>query len=150
MRAILIVCAVMLSACAAHQPFPDHTSRFQTETNRVRIEFGFPGMTAAYVLSDGTVGTAASGLADVEASVPMTDNTRMLSTSIGKSFVGALCIALALEGRLTLDVNVPQISGKNFHDQASTLWLSHKNGPLRFVCLLAIPAGGTIPSVNGR
>lgn len=64
MRAvILIVCAAMLSACAAHQPFQDHVSRFQTETNRVRIEFGFPGMTAAYVLSDGTVGTAASGLA---------------------------------------------------------------------------------------
>jgi D-alanyl-D-alanine carboxypeptidase len=101
--AISILCAVMLAACAVQLPPADHASRFQTETDRVRIEFGFPGMTAAYVLEDGTVGTAASGLADVEANVPMTDNTRMLSASIGKSFVGALCIALALEGRLNLD-----------------------------------------------
>ncbi|MFO7910689.1 MAG: hypothetical protein R6V15_00845 [Desulfotignum sp.] len=93
--AISILCAAMLAACAVHHPPADHASRFQTETDRVRIEFGFPGMTAAYVLEDGTVGTAASGLADVEANVPMTDNTRMLSANIGKSFVAASCIALA-------------------------------------------------------
>ena len=101
--AISILCAVMLAACTVHQPPADHFTQFQAEIDRVRIEFGFPGMTAAYVLEDRTVGTAASGLADVEAEVPMTDNTRMLSASIGKSFVGALCIALAIEGRLDLD-----------------------------------------------
>ena len=101
--AIAIICFTMLAACAVHQPKADHASLFQAETDRVREEFGVPGMTAAYVLADGTVGTAASGLADVEANVPMTDNTRMLSASIGKSFLGALCIALASEGRLDLD-----------------------------------------------
>ncbi len=101
----------MLAACAIHQPPADHTSRFQAETDRVRAEFEFPGMTAAYVLEDGTIGTAASGLADIEANVPMTDNTRMLSASIGKSFVGALCIALAIEGRLALDESVSQWIG---------------------------------------
>ena len=101
--AISILFAVVLAAGAAHHPPADHASLFQTEIDRVRVEFGFPGMTAAYVLEDGTFGTAASGLADVEANTPMTDNTRMLSASIGKSFVGALCIALALEGRLDLD-----------------------------------------------
>jgi len=93
----------MLAACAVHHPPADHASQFQSESDRVREEFGFPGLTAAYVLEDGTVGTAASGLADVEANMPMTDNTRMLSASIGKSFVGALCISLAIEGRLSLD-----------------------------------------------
>ncbi len=101
--AISILCAAMLAACAIHQSPADHTTQFQAETDRVRIEFGFPGITAACVLEDGTIVTAASGLADVEANVPMTDNTRMLSASIGKSFVGALCIAQALEGRLDLD-----------------------------------------------
>ncbi|MEX1299656.1 MAG: serine hydrolase domain-containing protein [Desulfotignum sp.] len=101
--AISILCAAMLAACAVHHPPADHTSRFQAETDRVRVEFGFPGITAACVLKDGTVVTAASGLADVEANVPMTDSTRMLSASIGKSFVGALCIALAIEGQLSLD-----------------------------------------------
>jgi CubicO group peptidase (beta-lactamase class C family) len=84
----------MLAACAVHHPSADHAALFQAETDRVRVEFGFPGITAACVLEDGTVVTAASGLADIEANVPMTDNTRMLSASIGKSFVGTLCIAL--------------------------------------------------------
>ncbi len=110
--AISILCAAMLTACAVHQPPADHPTQFQAEIERVRVEFGFPGMTAAYVLNDGTVDTAASGLADVEASVPMTDNTRMLSASIGKSFVGALCIALALEGRLDLDEPMSRWIGK--------------------------------------
>ena len=93
----------MLAACAVHHPPADHALRFQAETDRVRVEFGFPGITAACVLKDGTVVTAAAGLADVEANVPMTDNTRMLFASIGKSVVGTLCIALAIEGRLSLD-----------------------------------------------
>jgi D-alanyl-D-alanine carboxypeptidase len=101
--AISILCAAMLAGCAVHHPPADHASLFRAETDHVRVEFGFPGMTAACVLKDGTVVTAASGLADVEANVPMTDNTRMLSASIGKSFVGALCISLAIEGRLSLD-----------------------------------------------
>ena len=101
----------MFAACAVHQPLADHPSRFQHETDRVRVEFGFPGMTAAYVLEDGTVGTAASGLADVETNVPMTDNTRMLSASIGKSFVGALSTALAIEVRLYLDEPVSRWIG---------------------------------------
>jgi len=112
MRAALAaVCAVMLSSCTFH-PFPaNQASQFRAELDRVRVEYGFPGMSAAYVLSDGTVGTAASGVADVEAENPMTENTRMLSASIGKSFVGALCISLALEGRLALDEPVSQWIG---------------------------------------
>ena len=112
MRALLwAVCAAVLSACA-HQPAADRTTRFQTEIDRIREQYGFPGMTAAYVMSDGTSGTAASGLADVEAEFPMTDKSRMLSASTGKSFVGALCIALASKGRLDLDEPVSRWLGK--------------------------------------
>jgi len=110
--AISFFCAVLLAACAIHQPPEDHASLFQTETDLVQEKFGFPGMTAAYVMEDGTIGTASSGLADVEAKVPMSDNTRMLSASIGKSFVGALCIALDLEGRLDLDEPVSRWIGR--------------------------------------
>ncbi|SHJ91611.1 hypothetical protein SAMN02745216_02540 [Desulfatibacillum alkenivorans DSM 16219] len=35
---ILIVCASMHAACAAHQPFQIHASRFQTETDRVQMD----------------------------------------------------------------------------------------------------------------
>ena len=54
----------MLAACAVHHPPGDHASLFQAETDRVRVEFGFPGITAACVMKDWTVVTATSGLAD--------------------------------------------------------------------------------------
>ncbi|MGW8247113.1 MAG: serine hydrolase domain-containing protein [Acidiferrobacterales bacterium] len=112
MRIVLwFICAVALTACA-HQPAVDRAARFQAEIDHIREQYGFPGMTAAYVLRDGTSGTAASGLAEVEAQIPMTDNTRMLAASTGKSFVSALCIALALEGRLALDEPLSRWLGK--------------------------------------
>lgn len=111
MKAVLgMICAAVLAACVA-QPRVAPTAPFQAELDRVRLQFGFPGMTAAYVLSDGTSGAAASGLADVERRVPMTDHSRMLAASIGKSIVGALSIALAQEGRLTLDEPVSRWLG---------------------------------------
>lgn len=112
MRAVLgMVCVAALAACATQPSAPLH-ARFQAELDRVRLQFGFPGMTAAYVLTDGTSGTAASGLADVETRVPMTDHSCMLAASIGKSFVGALSIALAQEGRLALDEPVSRWLGR--------------------------------------
>lgn len=44
-------------------------------------------MTAAYVLIDGI-----TGMADVETGEAITELTRMLATTIGKSFVGGLVI----------------------------------------------------------
>jgi len=41
----------------------------------------------------------------------MTDNTRMLSASIGKSFAGVLCVAPARESRLDLDEPVSRWTG---------------------------------------
>jgi D-alanyl-D-alanine carboxypeptidase len=111
MRKILwIVCVAAVAACVS-MPSADHTAPLQAELDRVRTEFGFPGMTAAYLLGDGTGGAAASGMADVEAGVPMTKHSRMLAASIGKSFVAALTVALALEKRLTLDEPVSRWLG---------------------------------------
>ncbi len=75
----------------------------QRELERLRNQYGFPGVTVAYVLSDGTVGDVASGFADIEAQKPMTTKSRMLAASIGKTFVAATVVALAKEGRLHLD-----------------------------------------------
>lgn len=103
MRAIRnFVCAAVCIACVS-MPLAAHTAPLQAELDRVRKEFGFPGMTAAYLLEDGTCRAAASGMADVEAGAPMTKHSRMLAASIGKSFVAAFTVALALEKRLTLD-----------------------------------------------
>lgn len=105
-----IACAAILTGCA-NPPATDRATQFQAEIDDIRRQFGFPGITAAYVLSDGTSGSAASGLADTEAKIPMSANSRMLAASTGKSFVAALCIALALEGRLALDEPVSRWLG---------------------------------------
>ena len=73
------------------------------ELDRLQSQYGFPGVTVAYVLSDGTIGEVASGLADIETREPMTTKSRMLAASIGKTFVAATVLALAKEGRLNLD-----------------------------------------------
>lgn len=106
-----MIYAAALTACVSH-PMTGPTARLQAEVDQVREQFGFPGMTAAYVMSDGSHGAAASGMADVEAGAPTQANSRMLAASTGKSFVAALCIALALEGRLALDEHVSRWLGK--------------------------------------
>jgi hypothetical protein len=63
--------------------------KFQSALDACRMQYGFPGATAAYVLPDGTVGVAATGAADLEAGIPMAKQSRMLAASIGKTFVGA-------------------------------------------------------------
>ncbi|MDG4812537.1 serine hydrolase [Hydrogenovibrio sp. 3SP14C1] len=80
--------------------------KFQTELNALREKYHFPGATAAYVLQDGTLGLAATGLADKNTQTPMTPNTRMLSASIGKTFVGATVIALVNEKELNLNTPI--------------------------------------------
>jgi D-alanyl-D-alanine carboxypeptidase len=85
--------------------------KFQAALDAYRMQHGFPGATAAYVLPDGTVGIAATGAADVEAGIPMAKQSRMLAASIGKTFVGATTIALAHEGVLDLDVPISRWLG---------------------------------------
>jgi len=75
----------------------------QSALDTFQNHYAFPGATAACVLRDGTVGVAATGVADLETGTPMTPRSRMLAASIGKTFVGATAIALAREGVLNLD-----------------------------------------------
>ena len=89
----------------------DLSEEFQSALDAFQKQYGFPGATAAYMLPDGTVGVAATGFADIEAGTPMTVQSRMLSASIGKTFVGATVIALAREGILDLDIPVSRWLG---------------------------------------
>lgn len=84
---------------------------FQAALDAFQKKHGFPGATAAYVLRDGTTGVTATGLADVEDGTLMTVQSRMLSASIGKTFVGATALALAREGVLDLDAPVSRWLG---------------------------------------
>lgn len=64
-------------------------------------DYGFPGATAAMAFPDGSVVTAATGVADAEAGTPMTSGSRMLAASIGKSLVAMTALSLESDGALS-------------------------------------------------
>lgn len=86
-------------------------ARFQVALDSLRAELGVVGATAAYALADGTVQSFGSGWADAEARIAMTPGSRLLSGSIGKTFVAAVALDLAQEGRLDLDDRVAKWLG---------------------------------------
>lgn len=81
----------------------DLQRQFQATLDAFRTTYDFPGATAAYVLPNGEVGVAATGLADVRTRTAMTPRWRMPAASIGKTFVAATVVALARDGCLALD-----------------------------------------------
>ena len=66
----------------------------------------FPGATAAFILPDGRVFGFATGESDVDDDIPMTPDLRMGSGSIGKTYVAAVALQLAMTGELDLDAPV--------------------------------------------
>lgn len=101
---------------------------FQSLLDSLHRQYGFPGATAAYVLPDGTVGVAATGLADIETGRLMTNESRMLSASIGKTFVAATAILLASDGIIDLDDPVSEWMG---HREWFTRLPNHESITLR-------------------
>ncbi len=97
--ALGLLAAIALSPPAAAGP----ADAFRDALEALQAEHGFPGVTAACVLPDGSVSIAAAGFADVEAGTPMRPDDRMLAASIGKTFTGAMMVALSREDRLALD-----------------------------------------------
>jgi D-alanyl-D-alanine carboxypeptidase len=104
MRALLIAVCITAGLAAADpagaQGGVDLSADLVATLEDFRARYGFPGATAAIALPDGTVVTAATGLADVEFARGMTPDTPMLAASIGKTFVAATVLALENEGRL--------------------------------------------------
>lgn len=101
-----LLAGVLFSGCAATMPQCELSGALQSELAAARTEYGFPGATAAIVQPNGAVCSAASGFADVESETPMQPGSRMLAASIGKTFVSATTLALAADGRLSLDDHV--------------------------------------------
>ncbi|WP_371039322.1 serine hydrolase domain-containing protein [Rhodosalinus sp. FB01] len=97
----LPVFALALACLTA--PLTAQEERLSSALDDAHTRYGFPGATAAIALPDGSVVTAATGLADREAGRAMTPETPMLAASIGKSFVAVTVLALESEGRLSRD-----------------------------------------------
>jgi D-alanyl-D-alanine carboxypeptidase len=98
--AVGIIAGLAAVATVGAEDGVDRSADLAATLEDFRGRYGFPGATAAIALPDGTVVTAATGLADVEFARRMTPGTPMLAASIGKSFVAATVLALESEGRL--------------------------------------------------
>jgi D-alanyl-D-alanine carboxypeptidase len=124
--------SVALAILALDEPRPEqtvHEERLIATLEDFRERYGFPGATAAIVWPDGSLVTAASGLADRETGRAMTPDTPMLAASIGKTFVAATVLALETEGRLSrTDLLTSHLAGRVAVDalpNASTITLDH-------------------------
>lgn len=136
---------LLIAGCGGGLPPVDRAEligeRFQTELDRrwqaaQETEENFPGATAAFALADGRVFAFATGFSDVENEVAMTTDLRMPSGSIGKTYVAAVGLALAAEGRLDLDEPISSWVGEedwfsrlpNGEDLTLRILLSHSGG----------------------
>ncbi|WP_439468923.1 serine hydrolase domain-containing protein [Blastomonas fulva] len=68
-----------------------------------------PGVSAAVVTPDARIITVANGLADPQAGLAMTNSTRLMSGSTGKTFCAATLVSLAQEGVLDLDAPIAPV-----------------------------------------
>lgn len=115
-RLLVIILLMFLTfrvwAQTSHVTHPEPDRALQLLLDSLRDEFGFPGATAAFVLPNGTLTVASTGLANREDSIAMKPTDRMLMASIGKTFVGALAASLATEGVLKPDTPVSAYLGQ--------------------------------------
>ncbi len=137
----LVVLSIFLLTSACQQSeevdeFAQLKESFQAKLDQICVEAGFPGATAAFILADGQTAGFATGLADKDANIPMTPETLMSSGSVGKTYVAAVAISLAHEGKLSLDDKIATWFGEedwfaripNGPDITLRMLLSHSSG----------------------
>lgn len=147
--------AVALPASAAQGPLapaarPDAAAREQRATRiTVRcstlldeiVRRGAPGISVALRLADGVEVAVTAGFADVEAAQPMRPSDRMLSGSVGKTYVAAAALRLAALGRLDLDARAASFFREDTPLRRLANWdaitvrqlLRHQSGLPRYV-----------------
>jgi D-alanyl-D-alanine carboxypeptidase len=84
-------------------------TRLQASLDRFAAEHRLPGTSVTITWADGRTWTGTSGLADVQASRPVTPDTAFAIASMSKTFTSALILSLVDEGRLRLDTQVATI-----------------------------------------
>ena len=114
----LFCCATTLSllACSAADPSPKDPTQgiekeFQQKLDRLydaakATDENFPGATAAFIMPDGRIFSFATGFSDVARNIPMHQDLRMPSGSIGKTYAAAVALQLARHGVVDLDAKI--------------------------------------------
>ena len=78
----------------------------QAKLDQLHAAAGFPGATIGFVLADGRSGSVSTGVSDLATKRPLVPTDLMLAGSIGKTFVAAVMIQLAQEGKVNLDYSI--------------------------------------------
>ncbi len=107
---LLLSCAVAWTACAnpAIRRLEDELAEF---ARRHHAEHEFPGMSLAFTIPGGAAGSVTAGFRDRESRAPMRASDRMMSGSIGKTYVATVALQLVAKGKLSLDARVREYLG---------------------------------------
>ena len=101
---------------AKRAPF-DVVARVSADLDELRRKAGFPGATVGFVLPDGSLGEVVVGFADRGKQRALQVSDRLLSGSIGKTYVAAVALQLADEGHLDLDAKLRDwLGGEPWYD----------------------------------
>ncbi len=129
----LLMTATMLSTRSVYAIDRESLSSYLDD---IRISMDLPGVHAAVRMPDGSIIRSSSGLADVEANIPLDDTIGMPGGSTGKSFVAALTMLMVEDGIISLDDHASRWLG-------STAWYNElpNAGQIRVRHLLSHTSG---------
>lgn len=132
LRSLLPVAALACCPAASGMDGPALTALLEEARGTMKM----PGLRAAVRYGDGRIVLAATGLADVEASIPLDNEVGMPGGSTGKTFAAALTMLLVEDGLLSLDDHAARwlddadwyVDLPNAHDIRLRHLLSHSAG----------------------
>ncbi len=114
--------------------------RLQRALDSIAGAGSFPGMTAGVAFRNGATFGLATGLADTALRIRLQADDLMLAGSVGKTYVAAVALQLAREGRLRLDESIATYLGgepwfaRLPNDSAITvrMLMNHTSGLVRY------------------
>jgi D-alanyl-D-alanine carboxypeptidase len=138
MRSTLMLAFIVLVAPVQAQETLE--ARLQMRLDSIHRAGSFPGATLGVALRDGRTIALAVGQADTARDLPMSPAARMLQGSVGKTYVAAVALKLAREGKLELDAKVSRYLGDaswfsqlpNARDITVRMLMNHTSGIERY------------------
>lgn len=108
----------------------------QAKLNELHSSAEFPGATVGFALADGSSASVSAGLSDIESNTRLAPGDRMLAGSIGKTYVAAVMLQLAQEGKVKLDEKIERWFGSeswfaklpNARDITVRMLMNHTSG----------------------
>jgi D-alanyl-D-alanine carboxypeptidase len=136
---VLLFSASRTTPARPAQEAPLIKAKIQAAVDRLQRDGTIPGINAAVVLADGTLIRVSAGWRDREGRETLKPGDRMLSGSIGKTYVAALALQLVKEGSLSLDAKVERYLGRepwfmqlpNARDMTVRMLLNHTSGLMK-------------------